>query len=131
MSEFENSVCGIGTDIVDVKRISALIEKYGDSFLNKNFTEQEISDCKNKANSDQKFAARFAAKEAMAKALGTGFRDKIALKSLSVKNNELGTPIAVLDDAATEALHKIGATKMSISLTHIKDYAQAFAIASR
>lgn len=129
-----NDICGvvgIGTDITDVKRIESLIEKYGDSFLTKTFTDREIQDCKKYANSAQKFAARFAAKEAMSKALSTGIRGKITLKSLSVINGELGEPIAVLDEHAQAQLEKIGAKKMLISLSHLKEYAQAFAVATR
>ncbi len=125
------AIVGIGTDITDVERIASLIEKYGDTFLKKTFTDCEIQACKNHANSAQKFAARFAAKEAMAKALGTGFRGDITLKSLSIKNDDLGAPIAVLDCNAQKALEKLGAKKMLVSLTHIKNFAQAFAIASK
>lgn len=125
------AIVGIGTDLTDVKRIALLIEKYGDSFLTKTFTEKEISDCKNSANSAEKFASRFSAKEAMAKALGTGIRGKITLKSLSVVNDELGKPIAILDENAQARLAEIGAKEMLISLTHLKEYAQAFAIATR
>ncbi len=125
------AIVGIGTDIVDVERIASLIEKYGDTFLKKTFTDSEIDACKNRADSAQKFAARFAAKEAMAKALGTGFRDDITLKSLSIKNDELGAPIAVLDSNAQNALEKLGAKKILVSLTHIKNLAQAFAIATK
>ena len=126
-----SAVVGIGTDITDVKRIESLINEYGDAFLSKTFTEREIQDCKKCANSAQKFAARFAAKEAMSKALSTGIRGKITLKSLSVINGELGEPIAVLDEHAQAQLEKIGAKKMLISLSHLKEYAQAFAIATR
>ena len=70
-------------------------------------------------------------KEAMAKALGTGLRGKITLKSLSIENDELGAPRAVLDEAARDALEKLGAAKMLVSVSHLKEYAIAFAVASR
>ncbi len=75
------------------------------------------------------YAARFAAKEAMAKALGTGIRSDITLKSLSVENDELGAPHAILDEHAQKRLLEIGASKMLITLTHTKEYAQAIAMA--
>ena len=125
------SVAGVGTDIADVARIAKLRQKYGDSFLKKTFTDTEIRYCQDRADADMRFAARFAAKEAMAKALGTGFRDKIGLKSLSVENDESGAPRAVLDDAAKEALEKLGAREMLVSLSHLKDFALAFAVAAR
>ena len=67
----------------------------------------------------------------MAKALGTGLRGKITLKSLSIENDELGAPRAVLDEAARSALEKLGASKMLVSVSHLKEYAIAFAVASR
>lgn len=125
------AVAGIGTDIADVGRIKALIEKYGNAFLEKTFTDAEIAYCSAKADAPLHFAARFAAKEAMAKALGTGFRDGLTLKSVSVGNDGLGAPFAVLDEAASKRLEEIGAKKMLVSLSHLKEYAQAFAVATR
>jgi holo-[acyl-carrier-protein] synthase len=125
------AVVGVGTDIVDVSRISNMIDKYGDSFLKKTFTDSEINYCSAFSDSQLHFAARFAAKEAMAKALGTGFRGELSLKGLSLENDSLGMPLAVLDSAAKAALAKIGGKKMSVSISHLKEYAIAFAVASR
>ena len=72
-----------------------------------------------------------AAKEAMVKALGTGFRDALTPKSVSVENDGLGAPFAVLGEAARKRLEEIGARKMLVSLSHLKEYAQAFAVATR
>ena len=125
------AVAGIGTDLVDVPRIASLLERHGAAFLEKNFTPAEIAACEGKANAAQRFAARFAAKEAMAKALGTGFSGKITPQSLSIENAESGEPVAVLDAAAKARLAEIGARKMLVSITHLKEYAQAFAIAAK
>lgn len=125
------AVVGIGTDIADVARIKSLIEKYGNAFLEKTFTASEIAYCKAKADAPLHFAARFAAKEAMVKALGTGFRDALTPKSVSVENDGLGAPFALLDEAARKRLEEIGARKMLVSLSHLKEYAQAFAVATR
>lgn len=122
---------GVGLDLCDVERIEKLLEKHGDTFLKKTFTKTEIEFCKKHKNPAPHYAARFAAKEAMAKALGTGFRDKITLLSLSVENDELGAPHAVLDKDAAQLAEKLGAKKMLISLTHLKDYAQAVAILTK
>ncbi len=125
-------ICGVGIDITDVARIKKMLEKYGDSFLARTFTEAEIQYCKNRAAAEMHFAARFAAKEAMVKALGTGFSADITLKSVSVENDtDTGAPRAVLDEAAQKRMCQLGAKKMLISLTHLKDYAQAIAIASK
>ncbi len=126
------SVIGVGIDIVDVARIQKLLTNHEGSFLERTFTEVEIQYCKKFANSAQHFAARFAAKEAMVKALGTGFVGNITLKSVSVENNQdTSAPIAVLDNFAKQRMKELGATKMLISLTHLKDYAQAIAILSK
>lgn len=124
-------VAGVGTDIADVARISKMLEQYGDAFLKKTFTDAEIKYCAARPDAALHFAARFAAKEAMAKALGTGLRGEITLKSLSIENDELGAPHAVLDAAARNALEKLGASKMLVSISHLKEYAIAFAVASR
>lgn len=124
-------VAGVGTDIADVARISKMLEQYGDAFLKKTFTDAEIKYCAARPDAALRFAARFAAKEAMAKALGTGLRGEITLKSLSIENDELGAPRAVLDAAARAALAKLGASKMLVSVSHLKEYAIAFAVASR
>ena len=124
-------VAGVGTDIADVARISKMLEQYGDAFLKKTFTDAEIKYCAARPDAALCFAARFAAKEAMAKALGTGLRGEITLKSLSIENDELGAPRAVLDTAARAALAKLGASKMLVSVSHLKEYAIAFAVASR
>ena len=120
---------GVGIDLTDVKRIKSLRERYGDAFLERTFCDFEIDYCKKFKEPDSHFAARFAAKEAMAKALGTGFSGDITLKSLGVKNGESGEPVAVLDDAAKARLKQIGAEKILVSISHLKDYAQAIAIA--
>lgn len=125
------SIAGVGIDLAEVDRIKALIDSYGDVFLEKTFTEDERLYCQKTANPAMHFAARFAAKEAMAKALGTGFDGKITLKSLSVARDALGKPVAVLDAAAHARLETLGAKTMLISLTHTKQTAQALAILSR
>lgn len=120
---------GVGIDLTDVARIKALRERYGGAFLERAFCDFEIEYCSKFKNPDIHYAARFAAKEAIVKALGTGFSGEITLKSVGVKNAENGAPIAVLDAAASARLSEIGAEKILISITHLKDYAQAVAIA--
>lgn len=126
------SVVGVGIDIVDVARIQKLLSNHEESFLERTFTQAEIDYCKKFTNQAQHFAARFAAKEAMVKALGTGFVGNITLKSVSVENlPNTSAPTAVLDNFAKQRMKELGATKMLISLTHLKDYAQAIAILSK
>ena len=122
---------GVGIDLVDVARIAGMRERYGDTFLTRTFTSDEIAYCMKYANPDPHFAARFAAKEAIVKALGTGFTGDISLQSVGVLRDESGQPFAYLDSAAKACLAEIGASKILISITHLKDYAQAIAIASK
>ncbi|MFI3290317.1 MAG: holo-ACP synthase [Opitutales bacterium] len=124
-------IIGIGTDICDVERIAKLLDNYKDSFLSKNFADFEIEYCEQRANKAQHYAARFAAKEAMAKALGLGFVKGLSPKSFAVKNDENGKPIAILDKQAESIMQSLGATKIDISLSHLKDYAVAFVVISQ
>ena len=120
---------GIGTDLVDVARIASMRERHGDSFLNRVFCDFELEACLGRASADMRLAARFAAKEAVVKALGTGFSGDITMRSVGVRNLESGAPEAVLDAAASARLREIGGTRVLISLSHLKSYAQAVAIA--
>jgi len=107
----------VGIDIVEIKRIAKSVRKSG--FLNRVFTPQEIKYCRAKKQSSQHYAVRFAAKEAVWKALG---RKGIALKEISVKNSPDGKPEIVL--AKLKKLEK----RVSISLSHSSEYAVAVAI---
>lgn len=121
-------VVGIGTDIAEIDRIQTLIDKYSDSFIERTFTSAEIAYCSKKPLPHMHYAARFAAKEAMAKALGTGFSDGVALKDLSVENDAAGAPHAVVSGRALELMHSMGGSKMLISISHTKQLASAFAV---
>ncbi|HHV96330.1 MAG TPA: holo-ACP synthase [Clostridiaceae bacterium] len=116
--------CGI--DIIEVDRIRKAIEKRGNSFKNKVFTENEISYCESKnASRYQSFAARFAAKEAASKALGTGFGGKISLKDIEIVNDSSNKPHLVLKGNAKELYDGMNAKSISVSLSHCKEYAIA------
>ena len=127
-----SGVVGVGIDLVDVARIEKMLKNYREAFLARTFTHDEIDYCEKFSAPAQHYAARFAAKEAMAKALGTGFSGAITLKSVAVKNADAtSAPVAVLDCAAQKAMEKLGGKKMLVSLTHLKDYAQAIAIITK
>ena len=130
-SEGNFAIIGVGIDLADVARIESLLEKYGDAFLEKTFAECEIKYCKKCANPALHFAARFAAKEAAVKALGTGFSGGITPKSVWIENDALGAPTARFDAAVEKRMAALNAKNMHVSLTHLKDYAQAIAILSR
>ena len=87
---------GIGTDIVNIKRMEHSLKKYGFSFKNRIFSKKEISYCEKKKNSSSSYAKRFAAKEAFTKALGTGIRKGVNLKNIEITNNVYGKPLYCL-----------------------------------
>jgi holo-[acyl-carrier protein] synthase len=95
---------GIGTDIIEIERIHDSIEKYGDIFLRKLFTGHEISYCSSKAFPTQHYAARFAAKEALSKAIATGWSGEFEWKNVEVVNSPAGKPDFVFYGHTAEVL---------------------------
>lgn len=122
-------IVGIGTDIVEVERIQKILEKsFSEKFCEKVFTESEIAYCQKQANSFECYAARFAAKEAFLKALGTGLRYDFQFTHIDVQKNEEGKPFIVLSGTLKEYCEQKNIKKIHLSLTHIPKYAQAFVI---
>ncbi len=121
-------IFGTGTDMVSISRIERLIDKYGKRFLGKIFTEHELEESVNRRDRAQFFAARFAAREAFFKALGTGWGRGISLKEVSVVRSGLGKPDFALSGRASRVLEEQGITGTHLSITHDGDYALAFVI---
>jgi holo-[acyl-carrier protein] synthase len=115
----------LGIDIVEVKRVKTLMEKWGDRFLHRVFTPGEIAYCRGKNAPEQSFAARFAAKEAILKAIGTGLSQGIRWTSMEIVNDENGSPSVKLGERIKD---KSGDKKILISMSHTKEYAVAQAI---
>lgn len=111
-------VLGVGTDIVEVERVRSAHERHGDKFLHRIYTDEEISYCQKHRDPHPFLAARFAAKEAASKAFGTGIALGFGWKTFSVKHDEYGAPLAVLDEAGQKLLAERGATGMLVSLSH-------------
>jgi len=118
-------IIGIGIDIIDIRRIDKMIIKYGDRFIKKCFSQIEIQRSENSKNTIQSYAKKYAAKEAYAKALGTGLTRGVYRKDIEVSNNNLGKPILILHNKAAQILNQIGSknTKIEISLSDEKNYA--------
>ena len=116
-------IIGIGTDIAEVPRIAKSIEK--DSFKERVFSKTEIAYCETKTNKEENYAARFAAKEAFFKALGTGWRGGMAFNEVEVVNDELGKPFILLLGATAEIIKEKNIRIIHVSLSHIKDVAMA------
>tara|TARA_B100001123_G_C14861375_1_gene848137 strand:- start:129 stop:533 length:405 start_codon:yes stop_codon:yes gene_type:complete len=122
---------GVGVDLVEVDRIRKSRENHGDHFLEKVFTEEEREYCLGMSDPDPHFAARFAAKEAVAKAFGTGIGAEIGWRSVSVSRKENGAPVVKLDEQATAQLKTMGGERVLLSLSHLNEMAAAFAVITR
>ena len=118
-------IVGIGIDIIDIRRIEKTIIKYGDRFIKKCFLQTEIQKSENRRNTIQSYAKRYAAKEACAKALGTGLARGVYWKDIEVSNNNLGKPILTLHNKAAKILNQISSknTRIETSLSDEKNYA--------
>jgi holo-[acyl-carrier protein] synthase len=121
-------IIGIGTDIVQVSRIERVLKK-NPRFEQKVFTPAESAYCNSRANPAQSFSARFAAKEALMKALGTGWDNGISWLEIEVLNNEFGKPAISLSGTCAEAALSMGIKRLHLSLSHEKEYAIAYLVA--
>lgn len=120
-------IFGIGTDIIAVDRIARAIDK-NPRFVDKIFTPAEIEYCNGRANSAQSFAARFAAKEALMKAIGTGWDGKINWIDIEIIRDPLGKPGFELYNATRDFVTEHCIDAIHLSLSHERDYAVAFVI---
>ena len=124
-------IFGIGTDIVNIKRIEKSLKRYGNKFKNDIFSKNEITYCEKKKNSGAFYAKRFAAKEALSKALGTGIRKDIKFRNIEVSNDSYGKPSIQLKGAVNDYLKKKLKRKkynIHLSLSDDKPWAQATVI---
>ena len=111
-------IVGTGIDVVEVPRVAAAMQRFGRRFVERIFTENEIRYCDSKANPPERYAARFAAKEAGMKALGTGWNHGVRWRDLEVQRARGGRPTLVLSGKAAEFARQLGAVRTQISLTH-------------
>jgi holo-[acyl-carrier protein] synthase len=127
-------ILGIGNDILDIRRIERTLDKYGERFLSRVFTDVERAKSDRRAARAASYAKRFAAKEACSKALGTGFRQGVFLRDLGVVNEPSGRPTMELTGGAREALRRLTPpgheAVIHITLTDDFPYAQAIVIIS-
>ena len=118
-------IVGTGIDIAEVPRIGLAIERFGDRFLHRIYTAGEIRYCDSKANRVERYAARFAAKEAAMKALGTGWNHGVRWVDCEVVRMPGGRPSLAFHGRAAEFAAKLGTRNIALSLTHTKDQAMA------
>jgi len=118
-------IVGTGIDIAEVPRIREAIERHGQRFLNRIFTAGEIQYCESKANRVERYAARFAAKEAGMKAIGTGWNHGVRWRDIEVARKPGGRPTLLLHGKAAEFANKLGAINIALSITHTAEQAMA------
>ncbi len=124
---FKGPVLGVGVDIVSVSRIRDLIERQGERFLQRVYTPAELEYCSKFRDPSERYAARFAAKEAVAKAFTTGIGEHLNWTSVGVVSGERGQPTIELDELGKVLLYQVGGNHVAISLSHTADTAIAFA----
>jgi holo-[acyl-carrier protein] synthase len=121
-------IVGTGVDLAEVPRIRASIERYGPRFVDRIYTTAEIAYVEQKANKYERYAARFAAKEAGMKAIGTGWRRGVTWHDFEVANLPSGKPTLRLTGVAAQVAARLGVRQVSLSLTHTAEYGMAHVI---
>ena len=121
-------ILGTGIDIIEVTRIAASFEKFGGRFVNRILVADEIAYCLSHREPAPFLAVRFAAKEAVSKAFGTGIGAELGWQDIEIKRKETGEPFVVLHGKGQELFEARGAKKLHVSLSHTQQYAAAVAI---
>jgi holo-[acyl-carrier protein] synthase len=124
-------IVATGIDIIEVRRVAALLQRGGDRFLRRWFTDDEVEACRSRARPAEHFAARLAAKEALVKALRTHWTGGLLLREVSVVADSSGAPTLRLAGRAAELAREAGITGIAVSLSHTAEYAVASVVASR
>jgi holo-[acyl-carrier protein] synthase len=127
--EREMKIIAHGIDLVDFQRIEQMLDKHPERFAERVFTPAERADADKVKNRVEKLAGRFAAKEAVMKLIGTGWRDGIAWTDIEVVNNPLGQPIVTISGKVKELADEKGIEQITLSITHTANFAIASAVA--
>ena len=123
-------IIGIGVDIVEIARMEGVIQRQGQSLLNRCFLPGEQEYCNQQHLPARAYAARFAAKEAVAKALGTGIGAQLEWLNVEVRRKATGEPFVVLQGIGAQTAKRLGVTQLFLSLSHSEHYAVANVVAS-
>ena len=121
-------ILGTGIDIVETKRIADTLERFGERFLNRIFLEAEVAYARSMKTSNLHLAARFAAKEAISKAFGTGIGEQLGWKDMEIRRRDTGEPYVVMHGRGLDLMKARGATTIHVSLSHTESYAAASAV---
>ena len=124
-----SQVVGIGTDIIECLRIAQMIDRHGELFIRRVYTEHEIEYCSTKKAATQHYAAHWAAKEAVLKALGLGWSQGIHWRDIEVRNVAGGPPTVALGGGARRACERREVGEVLLSIGHCRSHATAYALA--
>jgi holo-[acyl-carrier protein] synthase len=122
------NILGIGADITECLRIARMIERHGELFIHRVYTPEEIRYCQNRKQATQHFTGRWAAKEAILKALGIGWRRGVAWRDVEVRNDPGGRPIVAVGGQVKEAVERLGVAQVLVTISHCRTHATAYAI---
>jgi holo-[acyl-carrier protein] synthase len=118
-------ILGVGVDIVEIEKLRLAMVRRGERLRNRAFTSAEIEYCEERANKFQHYSARFAAKEAMFKAIGSGWRDGVGWQDVEVKNQMNGKPLLLLKGRTLELANLLGVKNCWVTLSHTDQFAVA------
>ncbi|HEY3397472.1 MAG TPA: holo-ACP synthase [Armatimonadota bacterium] len=121
-------IIGIGTDLVVISRVEALIERHGDRYLNRIFTARERAECLSRKRSAEAFALRWAAKESVMKALGTGYRRGVIFQDIELFHHASGKPDLRFSGPTADLARSLGVTSSYVTLTHDGDFGLAVVV---
>jgi holo-[acyl-carrier protein] synthase len=123
------AIVGTGIDIVECLRIAQMIERHGELFITRVYTDAEIEYCTARKAATQHYSGRWAAKEAVLKALGTGWRRGISWRDIEIRNDRKGAPTLNLRAGARDVMEKAGIRKLHVSISHCRSFAVAHVVA--
>jgi holo-[acyl-carrier protein] synthase len=123
------AIVGTGIDIVECLRIAQMIERHGELFIARVYTDAEIEYCTARKAATQHYSGRWAAKEAVLKALGTGWRRGISWRDIEIRNDRKGAPTVNLRAGARDVMEKAGIRRLHVSISHCRSFAVAHVVA--
>ena len=124
-----SEIIGLGTDITECLRIARMIDRHAELFVDRVYTPREAQYCRSRKQSTESFTGRWCAKEAILKALGTGWRSGIAWRDMEILNDPAGRPIVELSGGTLEVAERQGITEILVTISHCRTHATATAIA--
>jgi holo-[acyl-carrier protein] synthase len=124
-------IYGIGTDVVSYERIKSLHERYGERVAQRMLSEAELAEYVRSADPARYLMKHFAAKEAFAKAMGTGLRASVTLRRISIGHDDLGKPLLSFDEVLSNYVARMGVTRNHLSISDEREHAVAFVVLER